>query len=262
MSGEPSITRPHDDLRLEIDGEVAHLVLDRPERHNSQVPSMWPVLAQVARSLPRQVRVVVLRGEGASFSSGLDRNLMTEGGVPGERDLVSLGRMPAPALQEQIAAFQEGFAVWQQIPQISIAAVSGYAIGAGLQLALACDLRIVAEDARLMMRETSLGLVPDLTGTHPLVRAVGYSRALEMCLTGRPVGAAEAVRWGLASLSVPTADLDDATQDLVEAVLANPAPAVRELKKLLLAAQESTPVQQQFAERAAQSRLLALLAEG
>ena len=67
--------------------------------------------------------------------------------------------------------------------------MQGYAIGAGFQLALACDLRVLADDAQLSMKETSLGLVPDLTGTKPLVEAVGYSRALEICTTGRLVGA-------------------------------------------------------------------------
>ena len=76
---------------------------------------------------------------------------------------------------------------------MSIAAVQGHAIGAGFQLALACDLRVVADDVQFAMRETSLGLVPDLTGTHPLVGLVGYARALEICVTGRFVHAEEAV---------------------------------------------------------------------
>ncbi|BDZ58139.1 enoyl-CoA hydratase/isomerase family protein [Barrientosiimonas endolithica] len=135
----------------------------------------------------------------------------------------------------------------------------GHAIGAGFQLALACDLRIVADDVQLAMRETSLGLVPDLAGTHPLVRLVGYSRALEICLTGRAVGAREAVDCGLASLSVPLAELDEATRDLADAVLANPPAAVLELKRLLRAAESSTPEQQQYAERTTQARLLSAL---
>ena len=93
----------------------------------------------------------------------------------------------------------------------------------GFQLALACDLRVCAADAMFSMRETSLGLVPDLGGTQPLVEAVGYSRALEICVTGRWVDAEEAREIGLATIVVPLDDLDAATSDLAEA-LAAPMP--------------------------------------
>lgn len=116
---------------------------------------------------------------------------------------------------------------------MSIAAVQGHAIGAGFQLALACDLRVVAQDVQFAMRETSLGLVPDLTGTHPLVGLVGYARALEICATGRFVGAEEAERVGLANLAVPGAELDSAVRDLAGALLAAPRDAVVETKALL-----------------------------
>ena len=98
--------------------------------------------------------------------------------------------------------------------------VQGYAIGAGFQLALACDLRVLADDAQLCMKESALGLVPDLTGTKPLVEAVGYARALEICATARMVAAAEAVSIGLATVAVPAADLDDTVADLVAALTA------------------------------------------
>ena len=88
--------------------------------------------------------------------------------------------------------------------------MQGAAVGAGFQLALACDLRVCSTDARFSMRETSLGLVPDLTGTHPLVRAVGYARALEICVTGRWVDAAEALSLGLATSVTEPEGLDDA----------------------------------------------------
>ena len=111
--------------------------------------------------------------------------------------------MAGDQLDATITAFQRGFTWLRDERVISIAAVQGHAVGAGFQLALACDLRMVADDARFAMRETSLGLVPDLTGTAPLVRAIGYSRALEVCVTGRWIGAEEAVpdRPGLAAPS-------------------------------------------------------------
>jgi len=101
-----------------------------------------------------------------------------------------------------------------------VAAVRGHAIGAGFQLALGCDLRVLADDAKLCMKEPSLGLVPDLLGTKPLVDIVGLPRALELCLTGRSVPAAEARDLRLAELVVPAADLDGAVADLAAALLA------------------------------------------
>lgn len=232
------------------------LTLDCPERHNAQVPSLWTALARVGATLPEDVRVVVIRGAGASFSSGLDRAAMTPGGLPGEQDLLTLATAAGDALPDQIARYQDGFAIWRKVPAITIAAVHGHAIGAGFQLALACDLRIVAEDVQFAMRETSLGLVPDLTGTHPLVQAIGYSRALEVCLTGRSIGAPEAVANGLASISVPTEELGECARDLADAILSNNPDAVRELKALLRSAEVTTPAQQHQAERTAQARLL------
>jgi enoyl-CoA hydratase/carnithine racemase len=132
--------------------------------------------------------------------------------------------------------------------------VQGYAIGAGFQLALACDLRVVADDVRFCMKEPALGLVPDLTGTKPLVDLVGYSRALEICATARYVEADEARQLGIATAVVPRAELDAASADLVEAILASNPGAVRETKALLLGAGGRDLEEQRLAERQAQLR--------
>ena len=184
-------------LRVDLSGPVLTITLDRPQRRNSQTPSLWSALAEVGEGLDPSVRVVVIRAEGPSFSAGLDRAMLTPQGVPGEPSILALAAGARGALEEAIAGFQRGFAIWAEVPAITIAAVQGHAIGAGFQLALACDLRVVADDVALSMRETSLGLVPDLAGTSPLVRSVGYDRALEICVTGRFVGAQEAVAIGL-----------------------------------------------------------------
>src|SRR5439155_20836165 len=137
-----------------------------------------------------EVRVVVVRGEGRAFSAGLDRSLFSaEPGVDG--GLGDLGRRTTAEAEDRIRGFQAGFRWLRQPGIVSVAAVQGHAIGAGAQLALACDLRIFAEDAQLRLPEVTLGLVPDLTGTSNLVDLVGYGRAMEMCLTGRAVGATE-----------------------------------------------------------------------
>jgi enoyl-CoA hydratase/carnithine racemase len=205
-------------------------------------------------------RVVVLRAEGPSFSAGLDRAMLTPQGAPGEPTFVELAGLDPAALDEAIATFQEAFTWWRDERIVSIAAVQGHAVGAGFQLALACDLRVLADDARLSMREPSLGLVPDLGGTQPLVELVGYSRALEICVTGREVASDEAARIGLAELVVPAGDLDDAVRDLSAAILAAPAAAVRETKALLRDAVSRGYDEQRAAERAAQGRRLRALA--
>jgi enoyl-CoA hydratase/carnithine racemase len=239
------------------------VTLSRPEKRNAQTPAMWRALAAAGRDVlaDPEVRVVVLRGDGESFSAGLDRAMFTTG-VDDEPGLGQLALLDDDALDATIAGFQEAFTWWRDPRVVSIAAVQGHAVGAGFQLALACDLRLLADDAALSMRETGLGLVPDLAGTKPLVEAVGYSRALEICLTGRWVGAAEAQGLGLASLVVPRSELPSATADLVAAVLEAPAGATRATPALLQGAAGRTHAEQQAAERAAQAGRLRDLAGG
>ena len=114
--------------------------------------------------------------------------------------------------------------------------------------------RVVADDVRFCMKEPALGLVPDLAGTKPLVDLVGYSRALEICATARYVESDEARHLGIATVVVPRAELDATSTDLVEAVLATSAGAVRETKALLLGAGGRDLEEQRLAERQAQVR--------
>jgi enoyl-CoA hydratase/carnithine racemase len=237
-------------LRLEVKGAVATLTLARPERRNAMTPAMWHGLAAAGSSLPPEVRVVVLRGEGPSFCAGIDLRLLS--GDSQER----LAGPGDPDMEQQIAGYQAGY-LWLRDPAIvSVAAVQGHAIGAGFQLALACDLRILSDDAKLCMKEPALGLVPDLTGTKPLVEIVGLSRAIEICLTARTVTAAEALLLRLAELVVPAAELDAAVADLVAALLSTDAAAARATKALLQQAGTHSLAKQAVAERRAQAELL------
>ncbi|MFF4405359.1 enoyl-CoA hydratase/isomerase family protein [Streptomyces sp. NPDC001262] len=251
-----------DGVRLDVDdtGAVATVTLDRPAKRNAQSPALWRALTAAGRQLPGSVRVVLLRGEGKSFSAGLDRQAFTPEGFDGEPSFLDLAHGTDEALDTEIASYQEAFTWWRRTDLVSIAAVQGHAIGAGFQLALACDLRVCADDVQFAMRETSLGLVPDLGGTQPLVELVGYARALEICATGRFVHAEEAERTGLANLVVPGSELDAAAADLAAALLAAPRDAVIETKALLRGAAGRTYDQQRAAERAAQGRRLRDLA--
>ncbi|GLF98685.1 enoyl-CoA hydratase/isomerase family protein [Streptomyces yaizuensis] len=250
-----------DGVRLTVEDTVATVTLANPAKRNAQSPALWRALAHAGRSLPGTVRVVVLRAEGKSFSAGLDRQAFTPEGFPGEPSFPELARLSDDALDGVIAEYQEAFTWWRRSDLVTVAAVQGHAIGAGFQLALACDLRVVAQDVQFAMRETGLGLVPDLTGTHPLVSLVGYARALEICATGRFVHAEEAERIGLANLVVPGAELDSAVRDLTAALLVAPRDAVIETKALLRGATDRSYEEQRAAERAAQARRLRDLAD-
>jgi enoyl-CoA hydratase/carnithine racemase len=241
-------------LALDLDGPVAMITLSCPERRNSQVPSTWRALADIGANLPDEVRVVVVRGTGGSFSAGLDVGLLSPEGVPGEESVMALMQGSDDDVLAAIDGYQRGF-TWLRDPRfVSIAVVRGHAIGAGFQLALACDLRLVADDVKFCMKEPALGLVPDLTGTKPLVDLVGYSRALEICATARYVMADEARELGLATAVVPSDELEAATTDLTQAILANLAGAVRETKALLQGAAGADLDEQRLREREAQLR--------
>jgi enoyl-CoA hydratase/carnithine racemase len=245
-----------DGVRIQRRDQVLHVTLANPDSRNAQSPATWRRLASIGELVTEEVRAVVLAGEGLSFCAGLDRRMLSPEGIEGEESLMSLAGSESAKIDEFITIFQSAFTWWSETPAITIAAVQGHAIGAGFQLALACDLIVAAEDALFAMRETSLGLVPDLTGTSRLVKRVGYSKALEICATGRFVDADEAVRIGIAHSTAPLSELGQHTDSLVASLTTAPAGAVRELKLLLRAAEVNTPAEQHRAERKAQSKRL------
>lgn len=247
-------------LRLSVQPPIMRVTLARPDNRNAQTPATWRALAAVGESLSDDVRLVVLDAEGPSFSAGLDRRMLDGTGVPGEPGLGELVSLRPEALDATLAEFQRGFTWWRSAAPVTVAAVQGHAVGAGFQLALACDLVVCADDARFAMRETALGLVPDLGGTARLTAAVGYARALEICATGRWVRAREAADLGLAVAVVPAGELAAAVDDLAAALLAAPDGALRETKGLLRAAADAAADEQLAAERAASARRLRALA--
>ncbi|WP_436521714.1 enoyl-CoA hydratase/isomerase family protein [Actinoplanes sp. HUAS TT8] len=255
---EPVKTSTADEVgvRYELAGPVATVTLCRPDVLNAQTPAMWSELSNISRKLPGDVRVVIVRAEGRAFSAGLDLSVAKGNG---DSSLARLAQLSAVDCADRIAGFQTAF-TWLRSPSIvSVAAVQGHAIGAGFQLALNCDMRVLADDARFSMAEVSLGLVPDLGGTKRLTELIGPSRALEICVTGRRIAADEADRIGLATSVVPRAELDEAVTALVTAVLAGDAGAVAEIKGLLAGAPGRSYAEQDRAEREAQTRRLSEL---
>ncbi len=211
-------------------------------------------------SLPGTVRVLFLAGAGRSFSAGLDRSMFTAPADGTDGGLAGIAQASPADADRTIAEYQEAFNLGSRPGLVSIALIQGYAIGAGFQLALSCDFRIVAEDAVFSMAEVTLGLVPDLGGTKRLVELVGYSRAASICLTGRQVTAAEADAIGLVTAIVTADGLRDAGDAFAAQLLAMPASSVAETKALLLAAAHASEVESQALERQAQYRQLRLLA--
>jgi enoyl-CoA hydratase/carnithine racemase len=247
------------DVRLHVDDALATVVLDLPGRRNAMTPSRWAALAAVPDLLPPEVRVVLLRAEGPVFCAGIDLRMVSGEGVPGAGSILELARGSDAEIAGWIEVQQRAH-TWMSDPRwITVAAVQGAAVGAGFQLALAADLRVIADDARFCMRETALGLVPDLTGTGALHRLVGYSRALDLCATARWMDAREAAEMGLAVRVVPAEELLPAATDLCNALLANSPAAVRSVKQLLLGAGERDHVAQNRAERETQVPLLRAL---
>lgn len=220
-------------LALDLTDGILTVRLNRPESRNAQDPALWRELAAIGESLDPAVRAVVLCAEGPSFSAGLDRRMLSAEGIPGEGSLLQFATMTPADLDARIAVYQQAFSWWRRSPVVTVAAVGGHAVGAGFQLALGCDVIVVADDVQFSMKEPILGLVPDLGGTLPLVEAVGYSRAVELVVSGRWVFAEEAVRIGLALKSVPRADLDAAAREVAVGCAAAMPGAVAGTKQLL-----------------------------
>jgi len=264
---------PHDEQLLAAGGivvswsgpsgePVVTVTLNRPETRNSQTPSTWAALAHVGECMSHNTRVVVVRGSGSTFSSGLDKSAFDRAHHDSELNLARLGELPDAELDATIAEFQRGFTWWRENNDvISIAAVDGAAVGAGFQLALACDIRLATPSAKFSMREPALGLVPDLGGTHPLVQLIGFSRAMEICVTTRWVEAPEALAWGLVNAISPDANVDTVLNPFIDHVLAMPIQALRETKALLNHATDANASEQRARERAAQTRMIRILSD-
>ncbi len=218
-------------VRVAVAGGIAEVRLNRPEKLNALDVPMFEALVSAGKQLAadRSVRCVVLSGAGRAFCAGLDLALfaaMAQPGAGGRARGLFARELGNPANFAQRAAY-----VWTAMPAPVIAAVHGVAFGAGLQIALAADLRIVAPDARLAVLEVRWGLIPDLTGSQALRRLVPLDVAKELTFTGREVSGEEAVRLGLAT-RVSEQPLEDALA-LAREIAARSPDAVRAAKKLL-----------------------------
>lgn len=229
-------------ISFEQNGSVGWLRLNRPDRLNAQTVEMWQELAKLGESLgdDPSIRCLVVIGEGRAFSSGIDIEHLTSGGGgalfseagkgSGSAADTASGR-PEDKLVSRITDLQEAYTWLADAPYPTIAAIRGYALGGGLQLALACDLRIATPGTKLAMPEHKYGLLPDLGGTYWLPRIVGPAKAKELIFTAETIDAEEALRIGLVNRVVEDADLESAATALAEKIAGQPPIAVRGAKR-------------------------------
>ncbi|MDP6452198.1 MAG: enoyl-CoA hydratase/isomerase family protein [SAR202 cluster bacterium] len=214
-------------LQLEREGHVATIRLDRPSIMNAldrQLTSEFhDALDEVGGEFP-DIRVVIITGNGAAFCSGADLSQRTRSSSVGLPPLSQDGRKRR--IQELAPHIRE-------IPQATIAAVNGVAAGGGLSVALACDIRIAAEEARFTAIFVRRSIVPDTASSYTLSAVAGQAVASEMSLTGRIYDSEWAMSKGLVSRVVPSDKLMGEVNDIASEIASNPPLAVREAKGLM-----------------------------
>lgn len=230
-------------VRYEVKDRVAVVTIDRPEKYNAMNVEVFDGLRAAGEraGADEEVRAVVVTGEGRAFSSGLDTSLF---GSQTGTDI-------------DIAALQGAFTIYEEIPVPTIAAVRGVCFGGGFQLAIACDLRVVSDDAQMSAFEVRWGIIPDLGGTQRLPRLIGVGRAKEMILTARPVSGAEALAWGLANRCVPAADAVPEAIAWATEIAGGPPLALAAAKRLTGTAFDTPVLAGLRREASAQRRMLA-----
>jgi enoyl-CoA hydratase/carnithine racemase len=209
-------------VRIERRDGVGVLSLNRPERHNAVDDAMFVAFAAALDALVADpgVRCILIRGEGRSFCSG--------------RDVSALGqRSGGESHLDFIRHHQDARLRQLESSKPIVAAVRGYALGAGCEIAIACDLRIAAADAQFAVPEIDFGIVPDTGGTQVLTALIGPARAKFMVLTGKRIDAATALQWGLVEFVVPPERLDEEAFALA-ATIAAKAPMAAALAKQLI----------------------------
>jgi enoyl-CoA hydratase/carnithine racemase len=204
-------------------GPVRHVVLNRPEKRNAFNGELVVATGEALRAAAEDssVRCVVVRGAGPMFSSGMDLG-----------SLAALSEAP-----DDLRAFRraclDAWNLAEEMTKPTICVIHGACIGGAMELALACDLRVIAADALIGMPEVRIGLIPDVGGSSRLPSVVGLGRAKELVMTGKLIGGEEAERIGLANRVAPADELGAATQSLVDELLACAPVAVGLAKRVM-----------------------------
>jgi enoyl-CoA hydratase/carnithine racemase len=211
-----------DKVRLDVTGPIAVITNDNPGKHNAFDDDMDARLFDILHDLAgrRDVRAVVWRAEGASFSSGRDVSALGGGAV-------------ALTHHELMTRGHRGIQQILDLDAPIIVACKGWSIGASFQRALLCDIRIAADDARFMLPEVTHGVIPDTGGVARLFQMCGHGVVSDMVLTGRPMSATEAYAHGVVSRVVALDDLDGIAMEMARKVAAAPAATVRMARRVI-----------------------------
>jgi 2-(1,2-epoxy-1,2-dihydrophenyl)acetyl-CoA isomerase len=227
---------------------VAWVTLDRPEKLNALTGAMSDELSEVFEEAARddETRCVALTGEGRGFCAGQDLTEFRDAYETGDR----------PDIEEHLAkTYHRLIPLIVGCPKPVIAGVNGVAAGAGLSLALACDVRLASTEARFTQAFVKIGLIPDSGGSFLLPRIVGYAKALELSITGEMIDAAEAHRIGLVNRVIPADSFTEDLQAYAARLAAMPTAAIAETKTLLLEGLISDLGEALEREAGAQSRM-------
>ena len=219
------------DLLTDLHDGVLTITLNRPDKLNAFTSSMWKELAEAVRGAERDAstKALVLTGAGRGFSAGADVGEFREGS--GDGDQPRVGGLLRTTVNPMVLRLHT-------MEKPVLAAVNGVAAGAGMGLALACDLRYAAESARFVQAFVRIGLVPDAGSQYFLPRLVGISKALELAWTAEQVGAHQALELGLVNRVLPDAECLGATQELAARLAKGPSVAIGLMKRGLSQAHE------------------------
>jgi len=199
-------------ILFEVRNQIAFVTFNRPESMNAMNRQMTKELVDACEQIEEDnaIRIAIFTGAGEkAFSAGMDLK---------ERAETSFS--PIERRQQKLSAtVQTQTRAVAAVTKPTVAAIRGYCVGGGLEFALACDMRVAAEDAKLGLAEVKRGLIPGSGGTQRLPRTVGVAKALEICLTGDNVTGGEAQRLGLVNIAVPASDVMKAAEDLAVRIL-------------------------------------------
>ncbi len=214
-------------VRLQVQGRVGVLTLNRPQQLNALNDELMDSLGEHLLALDRDpaIGAIVITGSDKAFAAGADIAVMAD--------------------WTYMDVYQDQFITrnWETIRQVRkpvIAAVAGYAMGGGCELALACDIVVAAESAQFALPEIKLAMLPGAGGTQRLPRAIGKAKAMDMCLSARMLSAEEADRYGLVSRVVPDAELQAAALKLAAQVAGYSLPALMAIKESVNRAYEAS----------------------
>jgi 2-(1,2-epoxy-1,2-dihydrophenyl)acetyl-CoA isomerase len=238
-------------LTFQVENGIGTLTLNRPDRRNALTTPMCEGLREALGQARRRddIRVVILTGKGKGFCAGSDAETRLLPRIVDDH-YVPLEKTRADLLEPVMLYLAPAF---YELGKPSIAAINGVAAGAGLSLALLCDIRIACDSARFVASWVNVGLTPDCGATFLLPRVVGIDRALKLFYTGGPIGAHDAERMGLVTQVVPDDSLRNTATELAQKIASGPPVAIELTKRAVYRGLASDLVSQLYFESYAQS---------